>query len=224
MSILSSFLGGGGNASAAEQKKLSKLAEREQFLGDSLLQNWQDVSRQGAFDPNAQLDALKADTAYQTGINTKNAAGASRILGYRPGDSVPIQQQNEINNKSALQYADLSNQIRNNAFQSRLSSYGQAALGAGSLYGQGANIYGNVAGLKNQAAQQQSPFASLLGAVTPFMTAGATGGSSLLSGFGKSPGGGSGFSLPFTNSQILAGPETYGGANPYASYPGIFKS
>ena len=170
MSVFSSLFGGGGNSAAKYMNTQNGLIANNTALVGGLDSAYDTAAQQGAWDPNVQLDQLKTDTAYQTGINTGNAAAAARTLGYRPGDSVPIQQQQAIDNQSQLQYADMANRIRTGALQAGYQAAAGLASEKANIYGQSLGANGNMLNdAERQDAQQGAMLGNLLGTALPFL-------------------------------------------------------
>ncbi|GEM_PF-6196400 len=174
MSLFSNLLGGSGANVGALTRKQSSLIDRSNALAQLLMSNYQENARGGAYDPNAQLDLLRRDHAYGTQVATNNAAASARILGYKPGDTAPVQAMNAISARGRLDYDRLANQIRANATAAQSQALSNAVGGAGSLYGGGIGAYGNQIGqAMAQDAQDQGLFGSLLSTAMPFLGGGA---------------------------------------------------
>ncbi len=170
MGFFQNLLGGGGPNVSGLQKSQKALIQKTTSLGDTGLDYFNQADRQGAWDPNVQLDQLARDNAYATKLQSNNAAAAARTLGYRPGDSEPLVTQRAISEGARNQYDQMANRIRSNALQGRLGAYGNAAGLAASLYGQGVSAYQNQIqqGLAQQA-QSNGLFGTLLGSTMPFV-------------------------------------------------------
>ena len=140
------------------------LIGRQTELFDKLSQIVSGYDQSGGFDPQKQLDQLKADTEHYAALDMGNAAGAARSLGYRPGDSEPLARIRSIDSGYKLRYGQLANQIRESAFGDKLSAY--RGIDPTSL-NPGIQVYG-----QQQAAAQgrmQNP-ANLFASIGPYLT------------------------------------------------------
>lgn len=170
MSFFSSFLGGGGDTARKYVDRQNGLINDTTNLAGGLTTSFNTAAQQGAWDPNAQLDQLKADTAYQTKVNTDNAASAARVMGYRPGDTAPLQNMQAMNNQSQLQYADEANRIRTGALQAGYQAAASLANEKAGLYGQAMGANGGLLNYAEQQDQQSGAMLSgLLGTALPFL-------------------------------------------------------
>lgn len=184
MSNFFTSLFGGGNTASGYAKTQSGLIKRNTALVDTLRGQYDALNgtyaqarREGAFDPNAQLDLLARDNAYASKVQTGNAAVAARVAGYRPGDSAPLQQIGAIGQRAQLDYDQLANGIRNQAMQGNLNAADRLAGESSSLIGQSSNVLGQSIGTNGQLlqnaqaqdAQQGQFFGQLLGSAMPFL-------------------------------------------------------
>lgn len=168
-------LGAGGlflqNQANNDAKKAAKkatgnqkeLIKRQTELFDKIAGIVSSHDSAGGFDPQAQIDQLGLDTAHYSSRDMGNSAAASRVLGYRPGDSEPIKRIQSIDSNYKLQYGQMANQIRRNAFADKISAYrgiDPSSLNPGiQTYGQQAQGYQG----------QMQPLSGLVGSMMPFM-------------------------------------------------------
>lgn len=144
-------------------KGANALTARQSQLFDTLSGIVQDADKSGQFDPQKQLDQLGTDTAYYSQRDTQNAAGAAATLGYHPGDTAPLQQIRSIDNSYKLQYGQMANQIRNNAFSQKIAAYRSidpTSLNAGIQ---------NYQNQQQVALSQQPNMANLFSSISPFL-------------------------------------------------------
>lgn len=148
------------NKATGNQKELIK---RQTMLFDTLVGLVQDADKAGQFDPQKQLDQLQTDTSYYANQDMGNSAASARALGYRPGDTAPLKSIRSIDSKYRLQYGQMANEIRRNAFADKLSAY--RGIDASSL-----NPGIQVAGQQAQSAQSrvQNP-ANAFMSMMPYM-------------------------------------------------------
>lgn len=115
----------------------------------------------GEFNPNTRIQMMNESSLAREGKVQEASAGASRILGYRPGDSVPISNMRGTSENFELNRRDQENQIRNEAFARRLGAYGSLnAPSEGIAVGQ--NLY-------NAGESQRSDLTGLFQSIMPFL-------------------------------------------------------
>jgi hypothetical protein len=148
------------NRATGNQKELIK---RQTELFDKIAGIVSGADAAGQFDPQKQLDQLQSDTQYYANRDIGNTAGAARTLGYRPGDSAPLKSIRSIDSAYKLQYGQQANQIRQNAFNEKLSAY--RAIDPSAL-NPGIQTYGQQA---QQAQSQVGGLGQLAGFVQPFL-------------------------------------------------------
>ena len=148
----------------ADQAAMMGLVSRQSSLFDTLTNLANTENAQGAFDPSRQLQTLQAQTDHDSQIATGNAAGAAATMGYRAGDSAPLQQINSLNNEYKLGEQQLGNQIIDQKLAEKNAAYSlPTQINLSGAYG----ALGQNAALN--ASQITSP-AGLVGSVMPFLS------------------------------------------------------
>lgn len=152
-------------AQEKSQKSANALTQRQAALFDDLRALYQTGVDSGQFNPESLLKQLGTDTEYYQGLSNSNNTAAARALGYRPGDSVPVQKIQATNNQYRLQYGQLANQIRQNAFANQfntLNSIQSGVLNPGIQYHAG---MAQQAGASQQGYNPANAFASIFAAM-----------------------------------------------------------
>ena len=145
------------------QAQQQQLIDRQTKLFDTMYSGAQTADRAGQFDPTQRINDAEASLNRNNDINMGNIAASARTMGYRPGDSAPLQDINAQNTDYKLAMATTADNIRRQAFQDKQAAYGAAG---------GVNLNGamNATGQQQQLAlgQRQSPF-NFLSSIQPFL-------------------------------------------------------
>ena len=167
-----------------ESRLQQQLIDRQTKLFDTMYSSAQTADRAGQFDPTQRINDAEASLNRNNDINMGNIAASARTMGYRPGDSAPLQDINAQNTDYKLAMATTADNIRRQAFQDKQAAYGAAG---------GVNLNGamNATYQQQQLAlgQRQSPF-NFLSSIQPFLNQGQRSSSSGNGGFsfaGASP-------------------------------------
>jgi hypothetical protein len=128
------------------------IAKRITDLFDTMMGKVQGYENAGGFNPDKQLALADQQTSEARGTDMANDASTAKILGYRPGDTVPLDNLRAIDQKYKLKSEAQRYDIRQNAFGRLLNSY--SALNPNSLMGAG-QLYGNIQ--QNSLAQMKDP-------------------------------------------------------------------
>lgn len=139
------------------------LISRQTQLFDALRQIAEQADQQGAFDPNRRLQLLQNQVDYDRNNALNSEAGAARALGYRPGDTAPLDSMNATRGSFDLQLRNLANQVINQSLANKIAAYSAAnpsslnaamgALGENSRFAIGREI----------------PLGGMLGALAPYL-------------------------------------------------------
>lgn len=163
------------NDSALQQAQLNYLlqkgiTDRQTGLYDTLKGIIGKADAQGQFDPGKFISLLRDDMALNQSQDLGNAAGAMRIMGFRPGDSEYNTRTDAIRNKYDLQYRQQDSNIRRGLFQDKLGAYEGAASvlqGAGNNTNAASSQISQL--LANQAAYYQSQMQNPMGLLQGIM-------------------------------------------------------
>lgn len=141
-------------ASAADRagRGQEAIAKRLVELFDQMMGRVQGAERSGMFDPEEQLRLADRQTEFDRSRQQETNASTARILGYRPGDSVPLDASKATNQEYDLRKQQQRYDIRQNAFGRLLSAY--QSVNPNSL-SQAGNMYGNV--MQGQLNRMQDP-------------------------------------------------------------------
>lgn len=151
---------------ANKQYGLQKgLVDRQTQGWDLLRQAIQGAEQGGFFDPSKRLAQQNAILDNAQSLDLGNQAGAARTLGYRPGDTAPLDSMRATSQSYNLQKQAADQSIIDNTFNSKLAAYG--ALNGGS---QSLNAGIQAAGQQQQLAlsRMQNP-SGFLGALMPYL-------------------------------------------------------
>lgn len=168
-SLISGISGGksaqkSANKAAASQKEVAKRALQ---LFDKMFGIAEDADKAGSFDADSQIKQLEKDTARYESEDLGNLAGASRVMGYAPGDSVvkDMLQNIKVQYRTTLDNARTA--LRKASVFDKLGAYG--AAGQSGTLGTAGQIYGQQ---YNAAAQrsQGTNTGGLFGAIMPFLS------------------------------------------------------
>ena len=160
MSGVTDFITGAGNrrlerkADKANKKSDKALDRLVQMYDDYLLQLKGEDTSGGIFDADSQIRMADEVSARGQEIDTASAASNAAILGYRKGDSVPIDAVKAVNQDYDLQRRAQRFDIRQKVRGNRLNAYANKPIGA---LGAAAGGYGNQA--QGYLAQMQDPSA-----------------------------------------------------------------
>lgn len=136
-------------------------AARENALFDALMGVVKSADASGEFDPNKRIAQMNEDSFARQGMAENLNAGASRILGYRPGDSTPIAGLRGVSERFELDRRAQDNAIRNDAFNRRYNAYrGVTAPMGQAMVGQ--NLY-------NAGTSRQQDLSGFVSALMPFL-------------------------------------------------------
>lgn len=124
-------------AKAADRagKGQEKIANRIVDLFDEMLAKVKGYESSGGFDPEKQLALADEQSAQARGQDLANDASTAKILGYRTGDTVPLDRMKATNEQYDLQRRQQRYDIRQNAFGRLLTAY--QAVNPNSLQGAG---------------------------------------------------------------------------------------
>lgn len=111
------------SAASKNQKQAAKLTDRQVALFDKNYQTVAQADAAGEFDPEKRIKQVQADLTKQQGIATANTGATLKGMGYKPGDGTITDQIGGIGAKYGDEFARLSNEIRNDAFNRKLSAY-----------------------------------------------------------------------------------------------------
>lgn len=121
------------------------------------VKGWLDEMKgRGAFDAGKRIDAIKNVVNQNAGIDMNNAAAATRIAGYKPGDTAGQDMMTRVGVNNQRYFAGLANDITNQALQDEFNAVNTLSNASGILSGQGSmvqNRYNQAqAGLSNAGA------------------------------------------------------------------------
>jgi len=139
------------------------------------------MEQQGAFNPAQRLNMLNQQSNYDMRNAMSSEAGAARALGYRPGDTAPIQEMNQTRGNFQLQNQQEANQILNQSYANHLA----ALQGAPNPSGNGA-IQSTGQAYEADIAKQQD-LGSTLKALAPYLQGALDKKSSASSNTGSAP-------------------------------------
>jgi hypothetical protein len=121
-------------------KGQEQVAKRITALFDEMLAKVKGYEDSGGFNPDQQLALADQQSSQSRGQDLANDASTAKILGYRPGDTVPTDRMKATNEQYDLARRQQRYDIRQNSFGRLLASY--QAVNPNSL-GTAASIYGN---------------------------------------------------------------------------------
>jgi len=124
------------------QKSQDALIQRQVDQYDLLKAIVQAADKGGAFDPTSKIKQMQSDVSGQSKKDMQNQAGAYATMGYKPGDTPPIDALSATAAKYQNLYASKANEIRDTALWNKISAYkslDSSSLNAGiQTYGQNA--------------------------------------------------------------------------------------
>lgn len=157
-----------------DQKKAmnrSKKAEdRSRDVFEMLMGIVQDADKGGQFDPEKYIAQLETDDQRNQKTELDNIGGAARIMGYKPGDSVPQQTLSYAVERRKKSLDTLKTDLRRQTFLDKLNAYG--SVNPGYLNPQ---IQGGYNAAAAAGSRIQNP-ANFLGSVMPYLGGGNKGG------------------------------------------------
>src|SRR5690349_1704495 len=118
-------------ASKGQEKIANKLVD----LFDTMMGKVQSAEQSGQFDPTEQLKLASEQSDLSRARQQETNASTARILGYRPGDTAPLDAIKSTNQEFDLQNRQQAYDIRQNAFGRLMTAY--AASNPNSLTGAG---------------------------------------------------------------------------------------
>lgn len=190
-SLITGIMGNNAQAGAARRAgdQQAQLVKRQSEAFDLLKGVIANAEASGQWDPNKRIAMQNAILDNAQSLDLGNQATAARVLGYRPGDSAPIDGMRATSNNYKLQKQAADQSIINDVFSQKLGAYGMLNSGSGSL-----NSGIAAAGDQQRLAlsQLQSP-AGFLSAYLPY----------IMQGMGK----GGASNPPVRNSVIAPAPQ-----------------
>ena len=102
------------------------LISRQENLFDTLQNIAKQADAQGYFDPTKRLNLMQGQVDYDRNNALRDEAGAANAMGYRPGDTVPVDQMNQTRGSFDLQLRQLANQIMNQSLANKIAAYSAA--------------------------------------------------------------------------------------------------
>jgi len=142
--------------------QLEQLAKREK-LAEALQGVYQQVQgivkgakAKGYFDPEGRVQQLRTSVSQNLARQTDNLASSAKVMGYRPGDTVPQQEIAMADSNAARNLATAEQQARRQAFEDELS----ATTFGTNLLGEASNIIGGSGEQAGQALQQNAAYHS----------------------------------------------------------------
>lgn len=148
------------------QGRAMKAEDRARALYEMLLEKVQEYDKAGGFDPEKYIAQLEKDDQRNQAIELENIGGAARVMGYKPGDSVPQQTLGYAVERRKKSLDTLKTDLRRQAFLDKLNAYG--SINPGLLNPQ---IQGGYAAMNNAQGRIQNP-AGFLQAVMPYLAQG----------------------------------------------------
>lgn len=128
---------------------------RRKKLYEMMMQMYQERKTSGYYDPEARVGQLKSDISTREGRQLENLAGASRIAGYRPGDSAPERMLESTSRGYNYQFNQMANELRDNVRRQEFSDLSSINSGIQPYVTE---------------PQQQSRFGGLLQSASPYLT------------------------------------------------------
>lgn len=199
-----------GANSAAQDAANQQLALQQQLINMQLQgynnydSHLKTMVQEGAFNPDAQIKLADQSRNYQEKQALGNQASAAKILGYRPGDTMPLQTMNQTSNEYNLAAAQQNQQIRNQANANYLAALAPLLPNA-----TGASINALGENYRTDLSQQVG-VGGMLGALLPFINPGlnklgaSTGNTSSLYSLGAALGAGAGNLAPSVQMNQMA--------------------
>lgn len=135
-------------------KKRSKLSDDTAALYSTLQAIVDRAARAGMYDPEARAQRLRTSAKQNLAINLDNIASADRIMGYKPGDSVPSQQLSAAASRTATALAPAESAARMQAVQDEM----QARLMPAQLLAQSSAMLGDASGQAASGLAQNAQY------------------------------------------------------------------
>lgn len=111
------------SAASKASKNQDALTARQTALFDKIYGLVSDADKSGEFNPEKRISQVQGDLTKQQGIATANTGATLKGMGYKPGDGTIADQVGGVNAKYSDEFARLTNEIRNDAFNRKLSAY-----------------------------------------------------------------------------------------------------
>src|SRR5437588_5930106 len=102
------------------------LIQRQEGLFDTLQNIAKQADAQGYFDPTKRLNLMQNQVDYDRNNALLSEAGAANAMGYRAGDTAPVDQMNQTRGSFDLQMRQLANQIMNQSLANKIAAYSAA--------------------------------------------------------------------------------------------------
>jgi hypothetical protein len=183
-SLISGISGGksakkSANRAAGAQRDIAK---RQLKIHETLFGAAEAADQGGAFDADAQIKQLEKDTGRYESEDLGGIAGAARVAGYQPGDTVVTKMLQNVKYKyrSVLDNARVA--LRRSSLFDKLGAYG---MSAGPLTG-AAGIQGN---LYNQAMGSMPNAGGFFSSLMPFFSNKPNSGGGQLGAIGRNANG-----------------------------------
>lgn len=151
-------------AASKAQSSQDALISRQTGLFDQIKQIVDLADKMGAFDPTQKLAQLSTDVSTQSKKDLGNQAGAFAALGYKPGDTPPIDALSATAAKYQKMYGEQAQAIRDNALWSKINAY--RAINPSDL-NTGISVEGQRAATAQGQVKSLSPIISSL---SPYLT------------------------------------------------------
>jgi hypothetical protein len=151
------------DASKKAQKGQDALLSRQTGLFDALSKIVQMADAAGEFDATAKNQKLLADTSAMSKKDMGNQAGAFATMGYKPGDTPPIDMLSATAAKYQKYYSDQAQANRDQALWNKISAYRSIDPTA---LNTGIGVYGQ---REATAAGQQTSLAPTVMALSPYI-------------------------------------------------------
>jgi hypothetical protein len=113
------------DARKAQALQLSEIAQQRAYE-EKMMGIAETADQSGEFNPDTQLSNLQHQTDLDRGNALSSEAGAARALGYKPGDTAPLDQMNATRAGLELQQKEMANQIDQQQFARKEAAYGAA--------------------------------------------------------------------------------------------------
>jgi hypothetical protein len=164
------------NQAAAEQNAIVK---RQSDAMDAIMGRYNQNKQAGYYDANTQWQPYKALIEHQNTVGMNNAAGAAKTLGYRPGDTAPIDQINQLGTEGALKEATAQQGFTQALHQQEGQDLGQVTQAGAAMspdmYGLGMQQSNYLHQMVDPAGMLEKLTPYLQKAITPFSVPGTTG-------------------------------------------------
>lgn len=164
--LLSQFLGNqsaqkGANSAQAQQ---AALIAKQIELWNKRMKMADELVASGAFNEDVAIGKANALSLQEQGVDQNNAAASSRVLGYKPGDTAPLRQQEGIKERYSRQRAVDNFNLVSSLRQQKLALYDPSM---GSALNPGIQAYGNQANMYRGQIAPLGPAIANLGQFLP---------------------------------------------------------